>query len=294
MRMTEIDPYLPLADDGIERSLMAAAADWQSRAPMESSHPAPLPIPQTSTDVQSIPPPRCDDAQSPVRETISTSTTAAALKSSGLLTLEKFSYADIAAGRRSPSVSRQTTLESHVELVESVVASAPIQSDQVEPAELTQIEDEIVVPQIQGAPSGRSRWDQQQQEKLVQSGDRVIEPKHPSRSEIRRRAAGNKPKQQVDKESANYERHPPVTPAASIDIQAQEETVIEDIKMEWVDPIGSASPLAPTNNQPLPVRLKRCWTTRLSHCYRHHPPHSCCRHWQGRSKEGTWHDDANN
>ena len=29
--------------------------------------------------------------------------------------------------------------------------------------------------------------------------------------------------------------------------------LIEGIKMEWVDPIGQASPLAPTNNQPLPA-----------------------------------------
>ena len=29
--------------------------------------------------------------------------------------------------------------------------------------------------------------------------------------------------------------------------------LIEGIKMEWVDPIGQASPLAPTNNQELPV-----------------------------------------
>jgi len=29
--------------------------------------------------------------------------------------------------------------------------------------------------------------------------------------------------------------------------------LIEAITMEWVDPIGQASPLAPTNNQPLPV-----------------------------------------
>jgi quinol monooxygenase YgiN len=28
--------------------------------------------------------------------------------------------------------------------------------------------------------------------------------------------------------------------------------LIEAITMEWVDPIGQASPLAPTNNQPLP------------------------------------------
>ena len=29
--------------------------------------------------------------------------------------------------------------------------------------------------------------------------------------------------------------------------------LIEAITMEWVDPIGQASPLAPTNNQPLPA-----------------------------------------
>ncbi|KZS15916.1 Uncharacterized protein APZ42_018313 [Daphnia magna] len=204
--------------------------------------------PQTSTDVQSIPPPRCDDVQ--VRETISTSTTAAALKNSALLTLEKFSYADIAAGRRSPSVSRQTTFESHAELVEPV--SEPVQIDVVEPPVKLAIE--IQVPQIQETLPGRSRWEQQQQEKLVQSDDPAAETKHPSRSDLRRRAAGGKQKRSIDQESNKHgsqERHPPVTPAESFDVQVQEEPVIEETKMvqEAVQETGTRPKVATTERR---------------------------------------------
>ena len=220
MRMTDIDPHLTLADDGIERSLMAAAADWQLRAPMEPNRPA-LPLPQTSTVVQSIPPPippRSDDVQAPARETL-TSASAAAAKSSALLSLDKFSYADIAAGRRSPSVSRQETVESQIE-----PTSLASEHSCAEPVE----EVESVVP-VHPVESGRSRWEQQQQDKLVQSVDPVADPKHHGGRSEQRRRQQKRPPQHQDSHGSR-ERHPPVTQVKSFDVPVQEETPVQEVK----------------------------------------------------------------
>lgn len=253
MRMTEIDPHLPLPDDGLERSLMAAAADWQSRAPMEPNCPAPPP-PPTSTVVQSIPPPRSDDVQTPVRNTVATTSTPKS--SSCLLALDnKLSYADIAAGRRSPSVSRQSTLDVEappVAAADSVVQTAVQDVVVVEPVREVE-EDEVKADTVVAQYSDPGRL--LQKDKLVRSDSAA---KHPSRSEQRRRAARYPPRRQNTAESSghdNRERHPSVTPAVSVDVPDETTTTTTEPDTNKMEQDAATAAVAPeTKPQEEPQR----------------------------------------
>lgn len=218
MRMMEIDPYLILESDGFEG--FPIVANWQPAPPEPNLPDHHLPV--GPSPVQVI----------PISEPIVEVQQIKGLASNQLLSADKLTYADIAAGRRSPSVSRQATMEGPSE--PSTIGAIPSESESNIQTQQESIA--VSVPPIQPSHSiedpERSKWDQHEQEKLTKSVDTAAE--RPKKHSHRRRANKTPERAQKAERLSPNARLGSITPGASFEAPIQEEPEVSETKQtEW-------------------------------------------------------------
>lgn len=192
-RMMEIDPFLLLP----EVSEGFPTENWEAPTPSEPSHPTPIPPPSIPQDELAL--------NKEVAKTIQ------------LLAADTFSYADVAAGRRSPSVSRQGTVEvpSEVNVGESIETN------------IMDLQTQQPVVKL-NLPNRESKKELRQQGSLTRADSAASE--RPQKPNHRRRA--NKTDSNADPVRSEQQRPSTIplgsiTPAASFEAPlAQEEILV--------------------------------------------------------------------
>lgn len=196
--MMEIDPFLLLPDvsEGFPTE------HWEAPTPSEPSHPTPIPPPSIPQDELAV--------NKEVSKTIQ------------LLAADTFSYADVAAGRRSPSVSRQGTVElpSEVNVGESIEVNVKQSPEMELQTQQTDVQLNL--------PNPESKKELRQQGSLTRGDSTASE--RPKKANHRRRA--NKTDSNPDPVRSE-QRRPlsipigSITPAASFEAPlAQEEILV--------------------------------------------------------------------
>ena len=254
--MMEIDPNL-IPDQGIENSLPNWAIN-DSRAVTEADPSPESPAHPITEVIQVIAPP-------PTQETLTQIPLLKEALTKSLLGAEKLSYADIAAGRRSPSVSRQGTIELAPESVPTVDTNAGsdtagsvqpvakhLKLEIQEAAPVTEKQEEPITSPEPSRSPGRSRWEKSQ-EKVIQSPDGLKETAAgvtALRRETRRRMVGTPqrgtPERISSSPSTSREARPRPAAAAAVAASAAALQAIQRDSSSSPETVQSVVPSQPT------------------------------------------------